>query len=436
MNRLSYFIVIGIVGIASVTAFGQTVQIGDTLFLPESAVVDLPTLVRELIMNNQEIERAALQMDIADARIPQEGALDPPQLRFMQEGMPGFVWNEAMYSRLELMQMIPFPGKLGTKTALARIRADHSHHDHLEKINEVIARLKMAYYELWLAQQTQILDRENIRLMDQFVTIARNRYGTGSASQAEVLKAQVERSMMVNDFTASRQRELSAKAMMGSMLDREPKDTIGYAVIPETVHFAMNLDSLIAVGTARRPMIMHDSAMIREGQIMLRMAKQEYLPDITFGIERMTSPMGDFSAWSLSAGITLPFMPWSVGKINAQADEASSVIEQAQASYRASRAMITGNIRDMYYKADAARVKLANFQQTILPQTDQAIEAGVRGYQNGTTDFLMLLDSYRTRTELRKDYFMTRMGFDQALADLEREVGVINLIPDQSPMVH
>ena len=159
---------------------------------------------------------------------------------------------------------------------------------------------------------------------------------------------------------------------------------------------------------------------------MLKMANQEYLPDFTVGIERMTAPMGDFSGWSLSAGITLPFMPWSSGKISAQADEASSVIEQAQASYRASRAMVAGNIRDMYYKADAARVKLINFRKTILPQTDQALEAGVAGYQNGTTDFLMLLDSYRTRTQLRKEYFMTRMEFDVAVADLEREAGTIN----------
>ena len=93
--------------------------------------------------------------------------------------------------------------------------------------------------------------------------------------------------------------------------------------------------------------------------------------------------------------------------------------------------MVAGNIKDMYYKADAAREKLQNFKKTILPQTDQALEAGVKGYQNGTTDFLMLLDSYRTRTQLRKEYFMTRMEFDVAVADLEREVGVMNLASHQ-----
>jgi hypothetical protein len=38
-----------------------------------------------------------------------------------------------------------------------------------------------------------------------------------------------------------------------------------------------------------------------------------------------------------------------------------------------------------------------------------------------------LIDSYRTLVNLSKEYFMTRMQFEQTAAELEREVGTQNL---------
>jgi cobalt-zinc-cadmium efflux system outer membrane protein len=399
----------------------------DSLLIPEPTTLSLELLVAEAMMNNPEIQAALHNVEVMEARISQAGALDDPELQYMQEGMPDFKFSEAMFSRLELMQTIPFPNKLGTRKELASIRLEHADHDRLEKANDVIARLKSMYYELWFVQQNIVLDQENSRLMKQFLSIALTKYGTGTASQQEVLKAQIELAMITNDLTSLRQRELSAKAMMMALLNRSSKDSLGYAVIPEEVVFNTHLDTLIALASLNRPMLIHDSMMIREGETMRTMAKQEYLPDFKFGIERLTEPAGDFRGWSVRAGITLPFAPWTLGKAIARVDEAMARINQARSTYQSSHTMVVANVTDLFHKVEASKQQLETYRTGILPQARQSLNVGLTGYQNGRTDFFMLIDAYKTNVDLTKEYFMTRMQFEQTIAMLEREVGVQNI---------
>ena len=167
--------------------------------------------------------------------------------------------------------------------------------------------------------------------------------------------------------------------------------------------------------------------MIDESKTMLSIAKQEYLPDFKFGIERMTEPMGPFTGWSVSAGITLPFAPWTLGKASARVDESEAAINKSKASYTTTRNMVASNIKDLFYKAEGTKQQLINYNSAILPQAKQSIQASLTAYQTGTTDFLMLIDAYRTLVNLSKEYFMTRMQFEQTIAELEREVGTQNL---------
>ena len=390
---------------------------------PVPSSMQLDGLIAEAMKNNPEIRAALAQLDVMRARVSQAGTLDDPELKFMQEGMPDFKFSQAMYSRLELMQMIPFPTKLGTQKDLAEIRRQSSRSDQLEKVNDVLAKLKSTYVELWFIQQNTALAQENSRLMNQFLSVAQTKYTNGQVPQQDILKAQIEIAMIGNEMISLRQKELSMKAMLMSLLNRDNKDTLSAAMMPLKASFALNLDSLLSFALHNRPMIIKDSLMVNEGKTMLSMAKQDYVPDFTFGIERMTEPTGPFTGWSVSAGITIPFAPWTIGKASSRVDEANAAIVRSNASYKATQNMVVSSIKDMFYRAEAAKEQLDKYDSAILPQAKQSVQASLTAYQTGTTDFLMLIDAYRTLVNLSKEYFMTRMQFEQALAELEREAG-------------
>ncbi len=91
-------------------------------------------------------------------------------------------------------------------------------------------------------------------------------------SQQDILKARIELSMIENDIVTFRQKELSAKAMLASLLNRQPNDTLGYAVIPEEVIFNSGIDTLISLALQNRPMLVHDSLVIDESQSIYSLA--------------------------------------------------------------------------------------------------------------------------------------------------------------------
>lgn len=383
----------------------------------------LQDLLSEALRNNPSLKAAHAQTEVMHSRVSQSGSLDDPQLRFMQEGMPDFRFNEAMFSRIEIMQMVPFPGKLSTQSELASIRARAAESDQRETLNEVVTKLKTAFIELWFIQQNLALERQNHLLMEQYLTAVETRYTNGQGSQGDVLKAQVELSMIGNELTSLRQRELSAKAMLGTLLNRDGGDTLGVALMPENVTFELNLDSLLDLAGHHSPMLRRDSLMIDESMTMHSMARQEYLPDFTFGLERITEPMGSLKGWSISAGITIPFAPWTLTKASARVEEARAEVDRSSALYASSSAMVRGSVRDLFYKAVSAKRRLDLFQGTIMAQARQSAVANLAAYKTGSTDFLMLIDSYRTLVSLTKEYNMTRMEFEQTMAELERVTG-------------
>lgn len=392
----------------------------DSMRLP---VVSLEQLVGETLLRNPEIQAALHQMTVVAERVPQVRGLSDPELTYMREQMPGFRWPEAMMQKLELMQMFRFPSKVAAQTDLAQIQAEHAHHDHLEKINEVIGKLKSAYVELWYAQNAQVLSRENLRLLRQIAEIARTRYSVGSGPLQDALKASVEVGKAENQIVVLEQRERAAIAMIRAIVDRPPADTLGRAVLPEEPVFEASIDTLQTLALQLRPMLQHDSIVVEESRTMLALAKREYLPDLKVGVQYVTFPTGDFRGWSVIAGITLPFAPWTLAKASGRVEEATATVNRSTSAYRSSRSMVLASVRDLYAKVRSAQQRLRRYRTSLLPEARESLRASFTAYQTGKADFLMLIDADRMTIDLSMEALMARMEFEQALAELERAIG-------------
>jgi outer membrane protein TolC len=384
-------------------------------------------LVEESLERNPEIEAARQQMAVMGAKVAQEASLPPPELIFMREGMPSFRYSEAMFSRIEIMQMLQFPTKLSTRREIAEISADHAHHDHMEKEFEVLYRLKSAYAELWYLQQSISLTRRNGELLLETLAVVRARYGAGSAGEEDVLKASVESARNDNLVVSLRQRELGMKSMIMAMLDRSDSDTLGIAVMSDSLVLNASLETLIARGMEYRPMLQHDSLAVVEQKTLLSVARQEYIPDLRIGLQYMSAPLTGFNGWTVTAGITLPFAPWALGARDGKIDESEAGIRRAAAALAASRAMVRAEIRDRYTRAVADKHQVEVYRTAMLPRAQGALQAALAAYRSGRGDLLMVLDSCRMVSDLTMESLMLRMDFARSIAGLEQEIGVRDL---------
>jgi cobalt-zinc-cadmium efflux system outer membrane protein len=61
---------------------------------------------------------------------------------------------------------------------------------------------------------------------------------------------------------------------------------------------------------------------------------------------------------------------------------------------------------------------------SVLPQAEQAVDVARAGYESDRGSFLALIDSQRVLLAARLDYHRARAERAQAIADLERVVGI------------
>jgi outer membrane protein TolC len=174
-------------------------------------------------------------------------------------------------------------------------------------------------------------------------------------------------------------------------------------------------------------MLSQDSLDIVESDLMVSMARQEYIPDFKISIERVTQPLIGVNTWTVMAGITLPFAPWSLSKASARVQEAQADRSMRQSMLQANRNMTEASIRESFARVKAYEIQVQSIEQTILPQSRQSLQSSLTEYQSGRTSYLMLLDAFRMNQDMKMESSMARMNYEKEFANLQQQVGVADL---------
>jgi outer membrane protein, heavy metal efflux system len=386
--------------------------------------VSLEQLKSESLHRSPVLRARRSDIDASRGRSAQLGGLDAPTLTYMREEMPGFAYDRAMFSGWEIMQMIPFPTRIATRRDIGQMRTQRAVQEFRDAAGMILLDVEEMYYELWFAQRQQLLLSDNLQLVDQLVSISRTRYAAGEVSQQDILRSQIERTMIENSVRSARNEEIGIKAKLMAILDREAPDTLGTAVISDSLQSPAGVDSLLQLSRVSRGMLIGDSLETVESESMVRLMREEYLPDFTIGVAYGESPMTGTSGWSIRAGITLPFAPWTLSTSGGRLDEARAELQRSRDRLASTRNNIRGSILALHARSMALFERARSFEESILPSARQMLELSLSGYRTGTTSFLMLIDSYTMYVASAKESLMARMEFEQSKSQLNREAGI------------
>lgn len=397
------------------------------LLQAQSGVLRVPALhlgdvYRALDSANPRIAAAEALARAAHARIaPARRPPDPQlQLGLVNRNLPGFGLSDPLgMNQLQLMQMIPFPGKLGLGGRVASARADAERARAADVSWDVRTRGAMAFYELYQVDQSLLVAEETLRILQDLGTIARTMYGVGEGRQADVLRAQVEIARMTEDIMRMRSERVSAAARLNALLVLGPSAPVGSPIRPAFPDTLPPLDSLVAEAERNRPMVQAAVAEVRAAEVGERLARREIWPDFQVGVEYGQRPMdgGTDRMVSLMVGLNLPIFAGS--RQFAMRREAAAMRQMAAADLDAMQSETRGRVAELYASAERARRLGELYQGTILPQAHTTVAAALAAYRVGGVDFMTLLDDQMTVNEYRQDLFSLEAQRGQALAELE-----------------
>ncbi|MBI2502416.1 MAG: TolC family protein [Candidatus Latescibacteria bacterium] len=388
-------------------------------------VLSLQALIDEALEKNPEILRAQQMWEMARAKAPQVKALPDPmlQLELQNIGLTDYTVGEMDMSMagVSVSQPIPYPGKRRLRQQKAEKEAEAEAEMVEVAQRSVVSQLKVAYYDLAFTYQSLEVVERTRAVLREFEQTARTRYSVGQGMQQDVLKAQVELSMLVQKSAALEQRQTGISAMLNSLLDRPPDAALGR---PDTLSPPRPLlppEELARLTLEHNPELRNRQRGVEAGELEVALMRKEYRPD--FAVSAGWRSRGGFD--DLYQVMVEVELPWQRERRRYGVQEALAGREAALRDQRATEEMALAQVRDLASMAATALQLVALYQTAIIPQATFSLESALAAYRVGQVDFLMLLDNARALLDNELMVQEQLTDYHRAVARLEEVVGAL-----------
>ncbi len=361
----------------------------------------------------------------AAARVGPAGALPDPQLQFGLMNRMALEFRSTAdpmaMNQVQLMQMLPWPGKLGGARAAARHMAAAASADADGQGRMLAAQVRMAYYDVAYADRALDVMRRTLGLLRDFRDVTTTMYGVGTGLQQDVLRAQVEVARMTEEITRMGQERIAAAARLNALLGREATSPIGSLELPEPPAADLpEVDTLIAWALASRPALRAGTERVAAAEASLRAARRELFPDFQLGIAYQARPAFP-NMLSVMVGVNLPVFAGS--KQLALRREAAAMRDMSQADLANLHNETIAQIIETRARAEQDRNLGRLYRTSILPQARAAVDAALAAYRVGRVTFMQLIDNQMTVNRYDTESARLLADYRQTVGELEALVG-------------
>ena len=400
------------------------------------------SLVNEAIANNPQLKSLQYRINASEYRSESINTLPPPNLsvEFSQVPINEYdIFNQSISNSIALSQMFPLGGKPSAMAEVENINTlIEGNNFDAYKIN-LIAQVKMSYFNLWLADRKIEIQKKNISLLSDLAKAIEVSFYINKISQADILTVQSEIASNETQLLILEKQREAEVYKLNKLLGRDLNSKDVFALVDFKVDtLALSQDQLEILLADSNPSLAKMNSMIEMNKAMITANNKELIPDLMVQGMLMRMPRGmiltsqsDLTMldprtevmYSLMFSINLPFAPWSIGNINYKEEELSADIKSIeQEKYDMQREMIA-KLKEALVKYKTANQLTELYDKKVVPLYTNATESQIAAYQNGKTGITTLIDSYRMLLMQKMNYYMSKADVQMSLAEIEMMVG-------------
>ena len=399
------------------------------LMIPAQAAGDgtlrLDDLIEEALKNSPEVLMYQARTVAARHRIPQAESLADPMIMFgyQNEGFDSFTYGEMPDAQFmfSASQMLPYPGKRALKGEMAKQEAESLHASTTTARLAAIRVITELFYDLFFAYKNLDIISDRAALFTRLEDAASARYSSGMGSLQEVVMAQTEKYMLLEQETMQRQKITSLEAMLHSAIGRPGNEPLGVPVEPLFSEIAYTTDEALGLAAVNSPLIAAKERMIAAAEAKVAMAEKEYYPDFT-----VTGTIGEKGSdfedmWSITTSINVPI--YYQTKQREALFEAKAQRTEAQQDLAAVKLMVAANVKDNYAMAESSGKLMDLYKGGLIPKTYQDFELALSGYMNGKAEALTVINRLKTLIDFELAYWEKFTDRGKAIARIEAIIG-------------
>lgn len=391
--------------------------------LPEEprGELSLPQALDLVFQHNPHLAVSNWAIRAGEARTRQARLLPNPELSAETENFAGsdefHGFSEADYT-FAVGQLIELGGKRKQRVRLADTERSLAEWNYQSRRLETTAEATRTFIAVLAGQRRLAVQREIVRLSEDFANIAAERVRAGKVSPIEEARADVAaakaRSALVqaeDDLEAERRRLV---ALWGSP---RPLFTEAVGELQEVTPIP-SLEALCELLPGSPHLARWETEQERRAAL-IDLEAANRIPDLTFsGGLRYFRGTGE-RAYVAALEIPLPLFDRNQGAVL----EARLLQEMAGEEQRAARMALERELAAAYRDLNSARETALALQERILPAAQTAFEAVSEGYRYGKFNYLDVLDAQRELFEAREEEVEALAAFHRAGAEVGSIIG-------------
>jgi outer membrane protein TolC len=307
---------------------------------------------------------------------------------------------------------------------------------------KLIAEVKEEYYKIWMYEHHAGLREDNINILKDLLGSAENSYKVNRASYSEVLLLKAELASYQTDLNVLNNQVKSEVFKMNNLLGREISNT------DIAVQREWKIDTLTQSTKELEDILLNNNPSIKKMGSMIKMSEleiyannKELIPDIMVQGMVMRMPRGMIVTtktdpmminglgeteymYSVMASVTLPFMPWSSGRITSKEQELEANISGLSLERKNMQGEMVSELNAALKKLESKREQAGLYENEVLPLYKKAFEAQLGEYRNNRLSINSLLETMRSILAKEESLAEVKVDYEMTLADIYMMAGI------------
>ncbi|WP_235941974.1 TolC family protein [Pontibacter fetidus] len=318
-------------------------------------------------------------------------------------------------------QDIPNPVKLRAREKYMKSRAGIEQAAKDVTYNDLRAQAKTAYYNWVVLEKQMAVLKDNERIMEFMLKLARIRYPYSQGKLGSIYKAEARLHEVQNmqDMTAA---QIAQQNTQLNMLMNLPQSTTYKIDTTLTIAFKENtVDSTYLAST--RSDIRQLDRTIQSMQLNVELEKQERLPDFKLRFDHMypRDPMmpQQFTAMGM---VSIPIAPWSSKMYKANTKAMNLEIEGMQRERQAMLNEAEGMAKNMALELRSLHHHLANYTTKIIPALKKNYDVTMLAYEQNNAQLTEVIDAWEALNMAQMEYLQNLLQLYQMTVSYEKEI--------------
>lgn len=397
---------------------------------PVWAPPGLKALIEEGMVQNREIQSLAARVESLQAEIGYAGSLEDPKLGLGVLNLPTDTFDfdqEPMTQKLiSISQKFPWFGKLDLRSQRAALEAIRARAVLNERRLSLAQQIADAYYRIGFVEHSLRINDRLMEILSRLLGEAETRYATGKGLQQDVLQAQVEQSMLVDERITLERKRRTLEGRILALLNRPNGQRIDVGPTPPGPDFALELETIRRMALERNPALQIRQAEIEITETEIELARKDYWPDMDVRLAYGQRDE-DFNGRDLpdffSAQVVVNLPVWQSRRQDNRLQASLKSRLAAEKSYRNLAESLPHQVDALVNEITRLESNYDLFRQALILQAEHWAQSSLVAYEVGKLAFDSMIDAQirLMRFHLKKEDYLFQIY--RKRAELEALLG-------------